>query len=268
MKLTMLGTGNAKVTECYNTCFLLNDENGYFLVDGGGGNGILKQLKSAGVSWEDIHDIFVTHCHMDHILGVMWLIRMFAQKMKREGYTEEVRIYGHKKVLCILDDLSHMLLARKEADFVGSRIVFVPVADGDVFDIIGHKTTFFNTHSTKTKQHGFTMYLNKTDKLTCCGDEPYNDTEHMYVQGSRWLLHEAFCLEKDAERYHPHEKHHSTVKEACETAERLHVQNLVLYHTEDSDMAARKERYADEGRQYFGGNLYIPDDLETIELTE
>ena len=57
MKLTMLGTGNAKVTECYNTCFLLNDENGYFLVDGGGGNGILKQLKSAGVSWEDIHDI-------------------------------------------------------------------------------------------------------------------------------------------------------------------------------------------------------------------
>ena len=89
---------------------------------------------------------------MDHILGVMWLIRMFAQKMKREGYTEEVRVYGHKKVLCILDDLSHMLLARKEADFVGSRIVFVPVADGDVFDIIGHKTTFFNTHSTKTKQ--------------------------------------------------------------------------------------------------------------------
>ena len=120
MKLTMLGTGNAKVTECYNTCFLLNDENGYFLVDGGGGNGILKQLKSAGVSWEDIHDIFVTHRHMDHILGVMWLIRMFAQKMKREGYAEEVRIYGHKKVLCILDDLSHMLLARKEADFVGA----------------------------------------------------------------------------------------------------------------------------------------------------
>lgn len=46
------------------------------------------------------------------------------------------------------------------------------------------------------------------------------------------------------------------------------MQNLVLYHTEDSDMAARKGRYADEGRQYFGGNLYIPDDLETIELTE
>ena len=42
MKLTMLGTGNAKVTECYNTCFLLSDAGRYFLVDGGGGNGILR----------------------------------------------------------------------------------------------------------------------------------------------------------------------------------------------------------------------------------
>lgn len=268
MKLTMLGTGNAKVTECYNTCFLLSDGEKHLLVDGGGGNGILKQLSSAGVDWKTIHDIFVTHRHMDHILGVIWMIRMFAQAMKRDGYEDGVRIYGHKKVLCILDDMAHMLLSRKETEYVGSRIAFIPVADGDVFDIMGHKTTFFNTHSTKTKQHGFTMYLNETDKLTCCGDEPYNDSERMYVQGSKWLLHEAFCLEKDAGRYQPHEKHHSTVKEACETAERLHVQNLVLYHTEDSELGTRKERYVAEGEQYFSGNLYVPDDLEVISLTE
>ena len=36
MKLTMLGTGNALVTECYNTCFVLSDEYGHFLVDSGG----------------------------------------------------------------------------------------------------------------------------------------------------------------------------------------------------------------------------------------
>ncbi len=26
MKLTMLGTGNALVTECYNTCFVIKDK--------------------------------------------------------------------------------------------------------------------------------------------------------------------------------------------------------------------------------------------------
>ena len=30
MKLTMLGTGNAVVTECYNTCFVIEDEGQYF----------------------------------------------------------------------------------------------------------------------------------------------------------------------------------------------------------------------------------------------
>ena len=38
MKLTMLGTGNALVTECYNTCFLMEEQGQLFLVDGGGGN--------------------------------------------------------------------------------------------------------------------------------------------------------------------------------------------------------------------------------------
>ena len=217
------------------------------------------------IDWKEIRDIFVTHRHMDHILGVMWLIRMIAQAMKQDEYEGKARIYGHKKVLCILDDMSHMLLAKREAEFVGGRIQLVPVSDGDVFDIIGHKTTFFNIHSTKTKQHGFTMYLNKKDKLACCGDEPYNDTERMYVQGCKWLLHEAFCLTADEGRYAPHEKHHSTVEEACATAEKLHVENLVLYHTEDSDVASRKERYTAEGGKYFSGNLYVPDDLDMIE---
>ena len=51
MKLIMLGTGNALVTECYNTCFVLEENREYFLVDGGGGNGILRQLKDAGINW-------------------------------------------------------------------------------------------------------------------------------------------------------------------------------------------------------------------------
>ena len=267
VKLTMLGTGNALVTECYNTCFALSDDRNHFLVDGGGGNGILKQLKAAGIDWRDIHDIFVTHKHMDHILGVMWVIRVIAQALKRGEYEGEVRIYGHKKVLCILDDMSHMLLSKKETEFIGKRIIFVPVSDGDVYEIIGDKTTFFNIHSTKTKQHGFTMYLDRKVKLSCCGDEPYNETERMYVQGSKWLLHEAFCLESGAERYAPYEKHHSTVKDACTAAEQLHVDNLVLYHTEDSDIRSRKARYTAEGKKYYSGNLYVPDDLETIDIS-
>lgn len=40
-KITMLGTGNATVTQCYNTCFALQTGTTLLLVDGGGGNGVL-----------------------------------------------------------------------------------------------------------------------------------------------------------------------------------------------------------------------------------
>lgn len=43
--ITMLGTGNAHATQCYNTCFTLHSEKGVLLVDAGGGNGILTQLE-------------------------------------------------------------------------------------------------------------------------------------------------------------------------------------------------------------------------------
>lgn len=83
MKITMLGTGNALVTECYNTCFVLEDEGKYFMIDGGGGNEVLKQLKRAGLNWMDMRDIFVTHKHIDHILGIVWMMRLICQNMNK-----------------------------------------------------------------------------------------------------------------------------------------------------------------------------------------
>jgi len=56
------------------------------------------------------------------------------------------------------------------------------------------------------------------------------------------------------------------VKEACENATGLGVKNLILYHTEDKKLAQRKELYLDEGKGYFTGNLFVPDDLDVIEL--
>ena len=103
-------------------------------------------------------------------------------------------------------------------------------------------------------------------KLTCCGDEPYNSCEEAYAKDSTWLLHEAFCLHGQADIFHPYEKHHSTVKDACELAEQLHVKNLLLYHTEDRNLAKRKDLYTEEGKRYYHGNLYVPEDLEKISL--
>ncbi len=110
------------------------------------------------------------------------------------------------------------------------------------------------------------MILSDGEKLTCCGDEPFRECERKYAENSKWLLHEAFCLYSEKDIFKPYEMNHSTVKDACEFAESLHVKNLILYHTDDNTIAERKRRYYEEGSLYYHGNLLIPEDLERIEL--
>ena len=98
MEIIMLGTGNAVVTECYNTCFILSENSNYFLVDGGGGNTLLRQLKQAGIPWTQVKDIFVTHKHIDHLLGIIWMLRMICQNMNRGNYTGEANKIGRAHV--------------------------------------------------------------------------------------------------------------------------------------------------------------------------
>lgn len=264
MKLTMLGTGHAVVYKCYNTCFVLEDGGRCFLVDGGGGSTLLVQLKNAGISPTDIHDIFVTHRHMDHIMGIFWMMRMLyrSKTLSDNG----LNIYGHDEVISIIRDMTIRLLPESEACFSDGRIRLIAVNDGESKEILGRKVTFFDIQSTKAKQFGFCMESADGDKLTCCGDEPYTECERKYAEGSKWLMHEAFCLHAEADKYHPYEKHHSTVMDACRNAEELNVRNLILYHTEDEHISERKKLYTGEGKKYFNGNLFVPDDLEVIEL--
>lgn len=266
MKLTMLGTGNATVTECYNTCFILEENENYFLVDGGGGNTLLRQLKKAGISWKSIREIFVTHQHIDHLLGIIWMMRMVCQGLSRKEFDGEVRIYGHGEVIALLRNLAETLLLPKEVGFLDNGLYFVEVEDGETRTIYDKEVTFFDIGSTKTKQFGFSMKLADGKKLVCCGDEPYNECERKYAEGSDWMFHEAFCLYAHADIFKPYQKHHSTAKDAGKLAQELGVKNLVLYHTEDKNIKERKKLYTEEAKTEFSGNVFVPEDLETIEI--
>lgn len=266
MRITMLGTGNAQVTECYNTCFVMDDAGSCILVDGGGGNTLLAQLKKAGYSWKDMRDIIVTHKHIDHLIGIIWMLRMILQGMSRKQYEGEARIYAHDEVIGLLRQLASMLLLPKETAFIDQRIHFITARDGETQCIAGQDVTFFDIHSTKAKQFGFCLRLSDGRKLTCCGDEPFCEAERMYAEGSVLLMHEAFCLFSQADIFDPYKKNHSTVKDACELAEQLGVPNLLLYHTEDRNYANRKLLYLEEGKRYYHGNLFIPYDLESVEI--
>ena len=266
MELIMLGTGNAMVTRCYNTCFVLTSGEEYFLVDAGGGNGIFKQLEQAGVPFTGIREMFVTHAHTDHILGAIWVIRKIATLMSNDKYRRNFIVYGHNEVIDALRTFCRLTLPGKILKYIDERIFWGEVKDGTRKEILGLPICFFDILSTKMKQFGFRVLLPDGQVLVCLGDEPYNEACKKYVEQADWLLAEAFCLYRDREIFSPYEKHHSTALDAGRLAEALGVKHLVLYHTEDKTLAERKEAYTREASSVFTGRVYVPDDLERISL--
>lgn len=268
-QITMLGTGNATVSQIYNTCFVLQTPSTLMLVDAGGGNGILAQLKKIHVQISDIHHLFVTHAHTDHVLGGIWVIRMVAQC---KGYEGLLHVYGNDKVIKVIKTIIDMILAKKQLAKVAERVVFHQLEDGDCFEVGDMKLECFDIQSTKEKQFGFRAELPSSDEsdkplvLACLGDEPYNEQNRRYIVGADWMMCEAFCLYADRDTFKPYEKCHSTALDAGKLAEELGVKNLILYHTEEKTLANRKENYTREAAENFKGRVFVPDDLEVIEL--
>lgn len=265
-QLIMLGTGNAAVTKCYNTCFAIKNNDKYLLVDAGGGNGILSQLEKVNISYNGINEIFVTHAHTDHILGVVWMIRMISQQIQKGLYEGKLRVYGHNLVIDVLTWICKNTLPKKITAQIGQGIELIEVKDGDSFIGAGMKVDCFDICSTKDKQFGCRVNLSDAKTLVCLGDEPFNESNIDYVKDCDWLLSEAFCLYEHKDIFKPYEKHHSTALDAGALAERLAVKNLVLYHTEDETIESRKQAYTKEAKENYTGNVFVPEDLEIIDL--
>ena len=229
-KVIILGTGNAGVKNCYNTCFALKNKNEYLLVDAGGGNGILKQLELAKIELSQITNMIVTHSHTDHVLGVVWIFRMVATKIKSGEYDGNFNIYCHDELVSTIKTIIKLTVQERLYNLIDERIFINEVQDGQKITICEHLVTFFDIYSTKAKQFGFSIELDD-GKLTCLGDEPFNELCYQYAVDSKWLLSEAFCLYQERDFFKPYEKHHSTVREASELAQILNIKNLILYHT-------------------------------------
>lgn len=265
-KINMLGTGSAMVTKCYNTCFTLSNDNEHFLIDAGGGNTILSNLEKLNISINQIHNMFISHNHNDHILGSVWVIRAVAQSILNEKYSGNLNVYCHETSINAIKTICSFVLQKKFLKLFDDRILFHEIKDNYTANILDRVTTFFDIHSIKDLQYGFKTTLLNGKSLTFLGDEPYRETVEIYCENIDYLFHEAFCLYSQREIFKPYEKHHATAKDACKNAKKLNVKNVILYHTEDKNLENRKALYIKEGSEEFDGNIYMPDDLDVIEL--
>ncbi len=89
IEIFILGTSSSFPTEKRaHPCILLRYEGNYFLFDAG--EGAQLQLRKVGISPLRIDNIFITHWHGDHVLGLPGLI----QSMSMNGREKDLNIWG------------------------------------------------------------------------------------------------------------------------------------------------------------------------------
>lgn len=265
VKLHFLGTGTAIVTKYVNSSFLLESDQGLFLVDGTGGAEILKIFERNDFNWKDLKAAYISHEHTDHILGMVWVVRMIAFLINLNQYQDEFFVFGNDVTIKKLLKICQMILQRSEVSLLQKKIHLIPVQDHEELSIFSYDFEFYDIQSTKAVQYGFQMTYDDGKRLVFMGDEPYRGNAEELLNECDWLISEAYCLYQEREKFTPYKYHHSTVRDAAQIAENYKVKNLILWHTEDStDPSLRKKIYSIEASKFFSGNIFVPDDGETL----
>ncbi len=265
-KINVLGTGAGITVECYSTCFTIQNDDKYLLVDTGSGNQLLNNLEISKIGIDKIHDLFISHKHIDHLLGIFTLLRKIFQNMSRNQYEGEFNIYCDKEIKGIVDTFIASTFHENHEQQYKEYVKYIFLENNQKLNIIGYNVEVLDLYSTECKQYGFKTCLNNEKELVFLGDVPCSRNIYDKVRNATWMLHEAMCLEEEEQTIKAREKNHSTVKDVAEVAENLNVKNLVLWHTWDNNIKQRKELYTNEAKKYFNGNVYVPNDLEEIEL--
>ena len=261
-KIIMLGIGNGGTLDLYNTCFVIQNNHGNFLVDTGGSIEIIKRLKRVNIDIKDIKHIFISHSHTDHILGIIWMFKKLGRASINGEITSKINIYCNDVVYEAIMCVSKYILPEKLVKGVLNIINFHILNNNEKVEINGTEYTFFDIEARGTKRYGFECVLNG-NRLLFLGDETLNSNLYERVRNADYVMHEAFCLDSEENIFHAYEKNHSTVKSACIEMNKLNVKNLILYHTEDTH-SNKKELYTKEAGDYFNNNVIVPNELEEI----
>ena len=255
-KLIFLGTGSAAhlTRQLTSLCFVANEKA--FLIDCGDGMGTMRNLVQAGISVEQVNDVFLTHKHADHIAGVPHYL--FLKMLERE---QHVHVYGPKQAVAAARTtsfLTHSLTVKCQ-----DRIDFHPIRSGESIQFSGAQVVGTTVkHVPGYISFAYAITIGKT-KVVFTGDMRPNNNFYTLAKDADILIHECFGLAKNEAVIHAG---HSTAKDAGEAAARAGVRELILTHLPTRDFDIDPTLLAEEAKKYFSREVIIAEDLMEVNL--
>ncbi len=298
IRVTFLGTAASRPTVGRNVSgILIQREGELFLFDCGEGTQRQMMRYATGFS---VHDIFITHMHADHFLGIIGLLRT----MGLQGREEMMRLYAPTGTGTILHEAVHLGVERVPFPIEIVELDAGAIIKRDEYDIVAYATQHgtravgyalveherlgrFNIEKARAlgvpegplfgKLHrGETVVVDGREigpaevvgqpregrRVVYTGDtRPCRETVET-ARNADLLIHDATFGEEEADR--ARQTGHSTAREAAEMGRRADVAKLALTHI--------SARYADdprvlerEAREVFARTIVAHDGL-VIEI--
>ena len=220
------------------------------LVDSPGGNPTLR-LEQAGLDFNDLTDIIVTHFHIDHTLGIPLLL----VDMWLKGRQLPLNLYGLSSTLDQVEALMDLYSWSEWPALF--PVVFHPIPASEMSPVLD--CSDFNIHASPVHHTipniGLRVQFRQSNRtiVYSCDTEPCDEVVRL-SDGADVLIHEASGESPG----------HSTAKQAGEIARKAEVGRLYLIHYatgkySQGDLAA-------EARSAFPGEVALAKDFMVLDF--
>jgi len=270
MRVTLLGTGSPRPSVDRNGPAVLVEVGGkYLLVDAG--RGVVQRLQQLDIRISDIHQVFLTHLHSDHIsaLDDIWLTGWIYQR------SLPLNIYGPKGAKSFVDYLSqaysHDVQLRNQysgLDPNSGVVVAYDIKPGVIYSENGVKVTaFLVDHKPVDPAYGYRIDFGERS-VVISGDTTYSQSLVDHSVGIDLLVHEIMSVKSEILEKNPRlqkiQRYHTSPEQLVKVLNGVKPRAAVLTHviivgtTEDDVLQQVNNGYK--------GELYMGEDLMSVEV--
>ena len=274
IKITILGSGTPRVNiDRFSQSILVEHKKDKFLFDAG--RGALLRLNQSNILPNEIHNIFFTHLHSDHILGFADIL-MTGWVYHRKS---PLNIYGPKGTKDFVDNtlkaFNEDIIVRSKApeslDKKNLRSNITIIEDGYKINKNGLTIEAFSVkHEPFTHAFGFKIFNDKYCMIIS-GDTTYTENVIRKAKNCDLLIHEIAHASENTLKKFPKAKgvisYHTDISQLSQIVNKVKPRLTVLNHVLSLDGSSDDE-ILKHLKKYTHHDVLIAKDLMTIDLKE
>ena len=226
MEITFIGTGSGKATlKREHSSFLISSKTFNLLVDAG--DGISKAFLKAGIDFNSVNGIILTHLHPDHYTGLAALI----VQMKMYKRTEPLTIFVHEELKNVIQNF--LINSYLFPERLGFKINYEPFTIKETFSINDEIEIFADKNSHLTELTEYENYSNIN--FTCLSFLIKVGEKRIHYTGDVGRKEDLYLFRDMKTDIFITETTHILLEEILIAAEKINPSKIILTHITDED---------------------------------